>query len=71
MRDYIIAHTGRIGRALAQDKRGVTALEYGLIAAVIIVVCAAGFAMVGGDLKNTLTNVSNCLGATTPSATTC
>jgi Flp pilus assembly pilin Flp len=47
---------------LKTDKRAVTALEYGLIAAVIIVVCAGAFATVGQDLKNTLTNVGTCLG---------
>jgi Flp pilus assembly pilin Flp len=50
---------------LKSDKRAVTALEYGLIAAVIIVVCAGAFATVGSDLHNTLNSVQNCLG--TPS----
>jgi Flp pilus assembly pilin Flp len=47
-------------RQLKTDKRAVTALEYGLIAAVIIVVCAGAFATVGSDLKATLGNVSGC-----------
>jgi Flp pilus assembly pilin Flp len=55
----------KIFRQLKTDERAVTALEYGLIAAVIIVVCAGAFATVGSDLHNTLNNVGNCLG--TPS----
>jgi pilus assembly protein Flp/PilA len=47
-------------RQLKTDKRAVTALEYGLIAAVIIVVCAGAFATVGGDLHNTLNTVTTC-----------
>lgn len=47
-------------RQLKTDESAVTALEYGLIAAVIIVVCAGAFATVGGDLHNTLNTVQNC-----------
>jgi Flp pilus assembly pilin Flp len=47
---------GRFGK----DKRAVTALEYGLIAAVILVVCATGFASVGNELSNMITTMMNC-----------
>ena len=47
-------------RSFGNDARAVTALEYGLIAGVIIVVCASAFAAVGSDLTNILTNVVNC-----------
>jgi pilus assembly protein Flp/PilA len=47
-------------RQLKTDKQAVTALEYGLIAAVIIVVCAGAFATVGSDLHTTLNSVTTC-----------
>jgi pilus assembly protein Flp/PilA len=46
---------------LKTDKRAVTALEYGLIAAVIIVVCAGAFATIGADVNTTLGKVATCL----------
>ena len=42
-------------RRLCGDRKGVTAIEYGLIAALIAVVCIAGLAAVGTSL-NTLYN---------------
>jgi Flp pilus assembly pilin Flp len=47
-------------RSFGDDKRAVTALEYGLIAAVILVVCATGFAAVGNNLSNMVSNMMNC-----------
>ena len=44
--------------ALKLDKKGVTALEYGLIAALIAVVIITSVALVGTDLKNTFGKVS-------------
>ncbi len=43
---------------LKTDKRGVTALEYGLIAAVVAVVMVAGASQLGTNLKNVFSNVS-------------
>ena len=40
------------------DNRGVTALEYGLIAAVIAVVMVVGATTVGKNLNNVFTNLS-------------
>ena len=40
------------------DNRGVTALEYGLIAAVVAVVMVAGASQLGTNLKNVFSNVS-------------
>ena len=37
--------------SLASDRRGVTALEYALIAGIIIVVIAVGFGLYAGDLS--------------------
>ena len=47
-------------RAL-RDPRGVTALEYGIIAAAIVVAISAVMVTVGDKLKNVFTNVSNSL----------
>ena len=47
-------------RSFGNEKRAVTALEYGLIAGVILVVCATAFAAVGNDLSNMVTNMMNC-----------
>ncbi len=44
---------------LVKDESGVTAIEYGLIAALIAVVCVAIWGTVGTNLKATFTTVSN------------
>ena len=49
---------------IAGDKRAVTALEYGLIAAAIIAVCLAGFQLVGGNLNSLMTNQASTLANT-------
>jgi pilus assembly protein Flp/PilA len=54
------AMCAHVVRSFGQDKRAVTALEYGLIAGVIIVVCASAFAAVGNDLSNMITNMMTC-----------
>ena len=46
-------------RRLLKDESGVTAIEYGLIASVIIVAIAAVLLSVGGSLNNTFQNVAN------------
>ena len=46
---------------LKTDKRAVTALEYGLIAAAIAAVSLAGFTAIGTNLNAKLTTVSNSL----------
>ena len=45
--------------ALKLDKRAVTALEYGLIAALIAVVIMGTIATIGGSLKTAFQNVSS------------
>ncbi|MCH8685788.1 Flp family type IVb pilin [Pedomonas mirosovicensis] len=57
-------------RKLARDEKGATAIEYGLIAALIAVVCIAGLSAVGSSLKNTLNTVSSELDSANNSATT-
>lgn len=46
-------------KKLATDKRGATAIEYGLIAALIAVAAIGAMSTMGGRLSNTFSNVSN------------
>ena len=48
-------------KSFLRDKSGVTALEYGVIAAAIVVAVASVIGTVGDDLKNTFNTVSNSL----------
>ena len=44
---------------LVRDNRGATAIEYGLIAALIAVACIAALQSVGSKLGTTFNNVSS------------
>ncbi len=44
-----------------QDESGVTAIEYGLIAALVAVVIIGAVTLTGGAVNNTFTSVSNAL----------
>jgi pilus assembly protein Flp/PilA len=46
-----------------KDESGPTAIEYGLIAALISVVCIAAMTAVGGNLQTVYTNISTALAA--------
>ncbi|MFQ5985542.1 MAG: Flp family type IVb pilin [Alphaproteobacteria bacterium] len=46
---------------LAKDERGATAIEYGLIAALISVVIVVALIAVGGALTTVFNLVANCL----------
>jgi pilus assembly protein Flp/PilA len=48
---------------LMRDEDGATAIEYGLIAALIAVVIIGALQLVGGQLVNTFTTVANNLNA--------
>ena len=52
-----------------REEEGVTAIEYGLIAALIALVIAAAVILVGNDLKIVFNKIANCLAA--PSSATC
>lgn len=61
--------------ALKRDEKGVTALEYGLIAALIAVAIIGAVSTLGASLSTTFTNISGkfgtgVAGGTTTSATT-
>jgi pilus assembly protein Flp/PilA len=43
----------------AKDESGATAIEYGLIAALIALVLVAALTTLGGKIGNTFNNVSN------------
>jgi len=46
---------------LARDEQGATAIEYGLIAALIAVAAITAMQALGNSLDETFTGVSNCL----------
>ena len=48
-------------RALIADERGVTAMEYGLIAALVAVVIITTVTALGTNLKTTFTSISTAL----------
>ncbi|MBO9590647.1 Flp family type IVb pilin [Devosia sp.] len=45
----------------AQDESGATAIEYGLIAALISVVIIGAVAALGGNLQTVFGNINDCL----------
>ena len=49
----------RFVRQLAQDEDGVTAIEYGLIAALIAVAIIVAVTAVGGGISTTFSNVAS------------
>ena len=51
-------------RRFLRDEEGVTAIEYGLIAALIAVAIIAAASAVGGGLSTTFNNIAACLGDT-------
>lgn len=48
---------------LRDDHRAVTALEYGLIAGVIVATIAIGFALLANDLSQQFENIGNSISA--------
>lgn len=51
-------------RNFLKNNKGATAIEYGLIAALIAVACIAAMQGLGNNLKNTFNNVSSNLKST-------
>ncbi len=49
-------------KKMIKNEKGATAIEYGLIAALIAVAAIGAMGSVGNSLKNTFNNVSNNLG---------
>jgi pilus assembly protein Flp/PilA len=50
-------------RRFCKDESGATAIEYGLIAALVAVAIIAALQLVGGSLTNTFTGVSTAINA--------
>jgi pilus assembly protein Flp/PilA len=46
---------------LAKDNSGVTAIEYGLIAALVAVVCITAWSLLGSHLSTTFNNIAGSL----------
>ena len=44
---------------LIKDEAGVTAIEYGLIAALVAVVCIAAWGLLGNSLSNVFATIAN------------
>jgi pilus assembly protein Flp/PilA len=58
-----VANHGRTVASFVRNNSGATAIEYGLIAALISVVIIAVLTTVGTKLNATFTSVSNALGS--------
>lgn len=54
-----------LAKQIVRDEDGVTAIEYGLIAALIAVVIMGAVSTVGTDLKNVFTSIGTDLTAAT------
>jgi pilus assembly protein Flp/PilA len=51
----------RIVRRLTEDRRGVTAIEYGLIAALIAIAAIGAMTTLGGSLSTTFSDIASSL----------
>lgn len=58
----------KLFNALLNDESGATAIEYGLIAALIAVACITALTNLGGSLDNTFTKVGTDLDAANTNA---
>ena len=63
MLTYAVYVTGLVLARLRRDERGVTAVEYGLILALIAGVIIAGLLILGPALSNLFTTSGNCVSA--------
>lgn len=61
MLDYMKTWLALRGVKLLRDKRGVTALEYGLIAALMAAVIIVAFGVLGNGLSNTMNTINKTL----------
>jgi len=57
----MVAKIFRFAKELSKDRDGATAIEYGLIAALVAVIIIAGVTLLGSDIGNTFNNVANSL----------
>ncbi len=52
-------------KAFRKDEKGVTMVEYGLIASLIAVVCAVAIKLIGTDLSTKFNAIATCISAGT------
>ena len=57
----VVGKGSRIVRRLTEDRRGVTAIEYGLIAALIAIAAIAAMTTLGTSLSSTFSYVASTL----------
>lgn len=55
----------RMLQRLIADRKGATAIEYSLVAALIAVASIAAFNQLGGQVQSTYNNVTNCISGST------
>lgn len=58
----------KLFRTLWRDSRGATAIEYGLIVALIVIAIVAAISSVGGGAHSIWGNMANKVAAVTPNA---
>jgi Flp pilus assembly pilin Flp len=56
---YIMINYMRVWSALLLDRRAVTALEYAIIAGVIVATIVVGFRVFAGDLSNKFNTIAS------------
>jgi pilus assembly protein Flp/PilA len=68
LKSYIALQTYLTG-LLNRDDRGATAVEYGLLVALIALVIIGGVVLLGGNLSKVFNNVANSVGTVTSTST--
>ena len=61
----------RTGIQFLRDETGVTAIEYGLLAALIVVACIGGYTAMGGGITAVYNRWSSCVINALTNATLC
>jgi len=61
MLNYFVALAGSLAQRLGRDDRGATAVEYGMIVALIAAVIVGTVAFLGGQINAAFTTISNAL----------
>jgi pilus assembly protein Flp/PilA len=68
LKPYVRVQTFLTG-LLNRDDRGATAVEYGLLVALIALVIIGGVVLLGGNLSKVFNNVANSVGTVAPTST--
>ena len=63
--EYIMTQLMTAVHSFVDDEEGITAIEYGLIAAVMAIVIAAGFGTIKTNMSTLFTKIGTALSATT------